>query len=446
MTPACQRAHIRRARAAISTKGSSSITITSGPAPGSTSTSASATFAFSSRLSQAGFHCSLDRAPASTCSSPITYSGLSNGPHAFTVYATARRVKTQSASAAWTVNATTGPSAPSGLTATAANARVTLSWNASTGTAAITGYRVSRNGAQVAQSAATTYTDTGLANGTTYSYTVVAVDSAGQVSAPSSSVSATPSSQVGSGGGQPPPIQAWVSFSSISFAPMSDQLAAANVIPAPEIRPANAQANATMPTSTQLQSFYGTTDYWGRKVVAFNPYYRYVTGHYTGTTDEIIQWAAWKWGIPEDWLRAQYVQESFWKQAALGDLATVTASQYSQYPSQARVPGKLEVYQSMGISQVKWTPDGKAGAGTEPMRWESTAFNADYQAATIRFYFDDPGGLRTNWGDPTYKSGNAWNSVGGWFESYPWLSPGQLHYIPLVQARLAARTWAQPGF
>jgi hypothetical protein len=130
--------------------------------------------------------------------------------------------------------------------------------------------------------------------------------------------------------------------------------------------------------------------------------------------------------------------------AATGDRKR--RAQYSQYPSQLRVPGKLEVYQSMGISQIKWTADGKVGAGTEPLRWESTAFNADYQAATIRFYFDDPGGRRTAWGDPTFKSGNAWNSVGGWFSSYPWLNPGQLHYVPLVQARLAARTWAQPGF
>lgn len=445
MTRACRRARTRGARAANSTQTSSSITITSGPAPGSTSTAPSATFAFSSRLSHPSFHCSLDRAPASNCASPITFNALATGSHTFTVYATARGVKSQSAKVTWTVNATTGPSVPAGLTATAANARVTLSWNASTGTAAITGYRVSRNGSQVAQVTNTTYTDTGLANGTTYSYTVAALDSAGHVSAPSGSVSATPSSQTGSGGG-PPPIQVWLPFSSISFAPLSDQAAAADVVAVPEIRPANAQANNTMPTSGQLQSFYGTADYWGRNVVTFNPYYRYVTGHYTGTTDEIIQWAAWKWGIPEDWLRAQYVQESFWKQAALGDLATVTASQYGQYPSQARVPGKLEVYQSMGISQIKWTADGKVGAGTEPLRWESTAFNADYQAATIRFYFDDPGGRRTAWGDPTFKAGNAWNSVGGWFSSYPWLNPGQLHYIPLVQARLAARTWAQPGF
>jgi hypothetical protein len=403
-------------------------------------------------LRRPSFRCALDGASASGCTSPKTYSGLGNSSHTFAVYAISRRISGQSASVTWTVNTqvSAGPSVPTGLTTTPGNAQVVLSWNASTATVGIVGYRVDRNGNQVAQVKGTTYTDFGLINGIGYTYTVAAVDTAGGVSAPSAGVSATPGSSGSSGssgsGGQPPPIPAWVPSSGANFTPLSDQQAAANVIPAPETVPANAQANNATPTSAQLQSFYGASDYWGRNVVAVNPYYRYVTGHYTGTTDEIIQWTAWKWGIPQDWLRAQYVQESLWKQAALGDLATVTASQYSQYPSQARVPGTLNVYQSMGISQVKWTPDGRVGPGTEPMRWESTAFNADYEAATIRFYFDDPGGLRSAWGDPTYKAGNAWNSLGGWFESYPWLSPGQLHYITLVQARLAARTWTLPGF
>ena len=181
-------------------------------------------------------------------------------------------------------------------------------------------------------------------------------------------------------------------------------------------------------------------------MTAVNPYYKYVTGNFTGTTDEIIQWVSRKWGIPLDWLRAEYAQESMWKQAALGDMRTVTAAEYAQYPPQARVAGTLKVYDSMGLTQVKWRPDGYAGAGTEPMRWQSTAFNADYQAATIRFYYDNPQGLRSGWGDATYAPGNGWNALGGWYSSYPWLNAGQLSYISAVQGRLAVRTWAQPGF
>jgi soluble lytic murein transglycosylase-like protein len=35
-----------------------------------------------------------------------------------------------------------------------------------------------------------------------------------------------------------------------------------------------------------------------------------VTGNFRGTTDEIIRWAAWKWGIDEDLLRAVAARES----------------------------------------------------------------------------------------------------------------------------------------
>ena len=80
-----------------------------------------------------------------------------------------------------------------------------------------------------------------------------------------------------------------------------------------------------------------------------------------------------------------------------------------------------------------------------PALYSSVALHR-YQAATLRFYFDNPHGLRSSWGDPTYQAGQAWNSIGGWFEAYPWLNPGQASYINSVQGRLTSRTWEQPGF
>ena len=44
-----------------------------------------------------------------------------------------------------------------------------------------------------------------------------------------------------------------------------------------------------------------------------------VTGNFTGTTDEILQWGACKWGLDEDVTRARAVQESWWRQSQLGD-------------------------------------------------------------------------------------------------------------------------------
>lgn len=91
---------------------------------------------------------------------------------------------------------TTAPSVPSGLTASAGDGQVGLSWSASTDNVGVTGYRVYRNGSLVATTTTTSYTDTGLTNGTSYSYTVSAIDAAGNASAQSAPVSATPAGLV----------------------------------------------------------------------------------------------------------------------------------------------------------------------------------------------------------------------------------------------------------
>lgn len=63
-------------------------TITDGPEEGSETTSTSARFSFSSTAkgTKTAFFCSLDDAPATTCSSGIAYSDLSPGAHSFSVY------------------------------------------------------------------------------------------------------------------------------------------------------------------------------------------------------------------------------------------------------------------------------------------------------------------------------------------------------------------------
>jgi fibronectin type 3 domain-containing protein len=86
------------------------------------------------------------------------------------------------------------PAVPSGLTAAAGNAQVTLNWAASSGA---TGYYVKRSTTtggpytQIATQVGTNDTDTGLTNGTKYFYVVSAYNSAGQ-SGNSAEVSATP--------------------------------------------------------------------------------------------------------------------------------------------------------------------------------------------------------------------------------------------------------------
>src|SRR5262245_26073407 len=44
-----------------------------------------------------------------------------------------------------------------------------------------------------------------------------------------------------------------------------------------------------------------------------------ISGDFRGTTDEIIQWAACKWGLEPDLLRAQAYAESSWRMDSEGD-------------------------------------------------------------------------------------------------------------------------------
>jgi fibronectin type 3 domain-containing protein len=86
------------------------------------------------------------------------------------------------------------PLAPANLTATASNMQVNLTWSTSAGA---TSYNVKRGATsggpytQIVNQAATTYTDSGLTNGTTYYYVVSALNTYGE-SANSAQASATP--------------------------------------------------------------------------------------------------------------------------------------------------------------------------------------------------------------------------------------------------------------
>lgn len=85
------------------------------------------------------------------------------------------------------------PSAPTGLTATATGpTSVALSWTAATDDVGVTGYRVQRDGADIAGGVTgTSYTDTGGAPASTYTYRVIALDAAGHTSAPSAPATVT---------------------------------------------------------------------------------------------------------------------------------------------------------------------------------------------------------------------------------------------------------------
>jgi len=87
---------------------------------------------------------------------------------------------------------TQAPTAPTGLTASGVTSTsATISWTASTDNVGVTGYDIYRGTTKVGSSTTTSYADTGLAAGTTYSYTVRAKDAAGNISSASSALAVT---------------------------------------------------------------------------------------------------------------------------------------------------------------------------------------------------------------------------------------------------------------
>jgi M6 family metalloprotease-like protein len=87
----------------------------------------------------------------------------------------------------------TAPTAPSGLTGRfdSRKSRISLSWTASADNVGVTAYRVYRDAAYLGQSATTVYSDAAIATGASYSYSVTAIDAAGNESAASAAVIVT---------------------------------------------------------------------------------------------------------------------------------------------------------------------------------------------------------------------------------------------------------------
>jgi chitodextrinase len=95
---------------------------------------------------------------------------------------------------------TTAPTKPTGLSATAvSSSQVNLSWNASSDDVGVTGYDVYRGTTLIKTVTGTSTSDTTVAAGTTYSYTVKAKDAAGNVS-PASDPAAVTTPGGGTGG------------------------------------------------------------------------------------------------------------------------------------------------------------------------------------------------------------------------------------------------------
>ena len=146
-----------------------------------------------------GYNVYRDGATTPVNSTPVTGTSLTDSPlaegtHTYVVRALESNGVESAASAPATVTLA-APAVPRGLTATAGDARVTLGWTGNTETD-IAGYRIYRDGAATALAttaeSARSYVDTGLTNGTTYTYAISAVDDAGNESGRTGVVQGTP--------------------------------------------------------------------------------------------------------------------------------------------------------------------------------------------------------------------------------------------------------------
>jgi hypothetical protein len=205
--------------------------------------------------------------------------------------------------------------------------------------------------------------------------------------------------------------------------PSDDECAGRVVASGTEVRPGNTPFNQTRGLEQQLPGLMSR-----------------VTGNFTGTTDEIIQWAACKWGIDADVVRAQAVQESSWRMTFLGDF-----TDDSQWCAPGHVPGgdgKPGCPQSVGILQVKY----RYNTGAFPMAAESTAYNLDYALAAWRICFE---GQDTWLADHPpgsgYTAGDMWGCLGRWYTG-DWRSDMALEYIDRVQVQYRGRAWHSGWF
>lgn len=181
-----------------------------------------------------------------------------------------------------------------------------------------------------------------------------------------------------------------------------------------EPRPGNRAATHRMPTARQLRAFHAQSDM---------PYARYVTGRFTGTTDEVMQWAAIKWGFEPDLLRAVGTVESWWRMSFVGDNGD-----------------------SFGLFQVR-RPYHCKGSVCDQFRHDA-AFNADYYAGIVRAYYDGKQDWLNDFRSENgrrYRRGDLWGSVGAWFSGRWWTGPAR-DYIGKVKHALATRVWRSGDF
>lgn len=238
----------------------------------------------------------------------------------------------------------------------------------------------------------------------------------------------------------------------------------AAMIPAtPETVAANASFNHTTASASQLASYAAS----GYTVDSRDDYtqYKRAGGQYTGSTDMIMRWAACKYGIDEDVVRAQAWVESKWQQGGAGDERTsqsecVQGTFSALWDTTIDEPDGSAVtcpgccFQSWSAWQTKvfyeWM--------TWPQIMRSTSFAADYRYADQRACMDGAytsyysagaqqpntyaSDVATYKANPTQANTDRvlWGCIGMHF-SGAWYDSAANTYIGEVQSALSSQPW-----
>jgi hypothetical protein len=241
-----------------------------------------------------------------------------------------------------------------------------------------------------------------------------------------------------------------------------------------EPRPDNTKRNSVMPDPAAVRAAFaarpraveGAYDaHWDSWLL------RRVDGQFTGTTDEIFQWAACKWGLPDDLLRAVAVRESTWYQYETypsgrcvphfgcgGDFAAATPATTAYCRSIARFgydyqrdhgpgicPKTFSIVGVMSWQRPSWGAWPNNQNGTFPFNRDSTAFAVDYLGGELRGCYEGWKLWLKGGGSKRYAASDLWGCAGAWF-SGDWHSPAADGYVRRIKADMSFWPWLDPSW
>jgi len=189
-----------------------------------------------------------------------------------------------------------------------------------------------------------------------------------------------------------------------------------------EARPENTTANQFVPEKVVMPVWKDFTAKANQQFVSR------IDGHFSGTTEQVLDWGACKWGLPADLLKAVATQESDWRQS--------TVSDQSNNPQDCVGGATPPCPTSFGIMQLKHT----VLPGSYPLSVQSTAFNVDYYGTRIRACYEGWVTYLHGDSDGDYHPGDIWGCV-GWHWSGHWKDPGAQRYIDRVHHYLDTQPW-----